>query len=273
MKTFMLLAGMLLLINNIIGLFLPLRNEGIYHEKNTGFENDITLTEEQLYKVINTDIANREKYILQLNKAINKGIAHYWNDNGIDRYNLRVPIYENYLLYFASYIYPKIFRKYEYSHYDKAIERGIGLCSQHAIIISEILNEKGIESKIIRLSGHVVSTALVNKEKNLWWILDPDYGVVIKADISKVEDNPEIVRNYYQNNGFDKKTVENLINIYDKDGNTVIDSVRSVSQITSYAFNYYVEIFTYIVIWIFPILLMTPYLISLRRKSCSCRKT
>ena len=49
MKTFMLLAGMLLFINNIIGLFLPLRNEEIYHEKHTGFEKDITLTEEQLY--------------------------------------------------------------------------------------------------------------------------------------------------------------------------------------------------------------------------------
>ena len=65
-------------------------------------------------------------------KKINPNL-HKQQDEGI-------PIYENYLLFIASYRYPDEYLKYEFVDYRKAIERGIGLCSQQAIIVSEILN-------------------------------------------------------------------------------------------------------------------------------------
>lgn len=118
-------------------------------------------------RIVRKDESN-EEYIVKLNNAINKGIAHYWADEGILKYNIRIPIYENYLLFLASYTSPRLFRKYEYCNYRKAVERGIGLCSQHAIIISKILEENGINSKIIGLSGHVVTMAQIHKENNSW---------------------------------------------------------------------------------------------------------
>ena len=63
-------------------------------------------------------------------------IAHYWRDEGINKYYLRIPFWENYLLYIASYIDPEEYLKYEFYDYRRAIERGVGLCSQQAIIVS-----------------------------------------------------------------------------------------------------------------------------------------
>ncbi|MGD1975799.1 MAG: hypothetical protein PVG73_17150, partial [Desulfobacterales bacterium] len=45
--------GFFLFITNIIGLFISLRNESIYQEKNTFFTNDIILTEKEFYDRIN----------------------------------------------------------------------------------------------------------------------------------------------------------------------------------------------------------------------------
>ena len=102
--------GLCLFVINIIGLFISLRNESIYKE-HTGFTDDIILSEKELYHRINKAVINKKEYILNLNEAVNQGIAHYWRDEGIDKYNIRIPIYENYLLFIASYLNPEEYLK------------------------------------------------------------------------------------------------------------------------------------------------------------------
>ena len=198
--------GVGLFITNIAGLFISLRNELIYQEK-----AGINLTEKELYQRINKKVSDKKEYISNLNKAVKKGIAHYWRDEGIDKYNLRIPFYENYLLFIASYLDPEEYLKYEFYDYRKAIERGIGLCSQHAIIVSEILLEKNIPSFIIGLSGHVVLRAQADADRDQWWVLDPDYGVVIPYDIDIIENNPKIIRSFYTQAGYKLKTIATKI--------------------------------------------------------------
>ena len=141
------------------------------------------------------------------------------------------------------------------------------MCSQHAIIISEILKAKGIESKIIGLDGHVVATALVNKTNNQWWILDPDYGVIVPHDIKQVEENPSIIQGYYSSAGYSIKTNGKIINIYEKSGNKIIDGVRKYDpRIKSYALRYYVESITYFLKWVMPLLFIFPFLFDLLKK-------
>ena len=96
------ILGFCLLIINIIGLFISLRNESIYKEK-----AGINLTEKELYQRINKTVTDKKEYITHLNEAVHKGIAHYWRDEGINKYNLRIPFYENYLLFLASYLDPE----------------------------------------------------------------------------------------------------------------------------------------------------------------------
>jgi len=107
------IIGVLLLGLNITGLFTSLRNPEIYHETNTPIKNDITLSEKQVYEILDSDRSNRAEYIKKAVKAINQGIAHYWENDGIDRYNLRIPIQENYILNLSSFILPSKFQKYE----------------------------------------------------------------------------------------------------------------------------------------------------------------
>ena len=197
--------GFFLFIINIIGLFISLRNESIYQEKNTFFTNDIILTEKEFYDRINKAVIDKKEYITNLNEAVNQGIAKYWRNAGINKYNLRIPFYENYLLFIASYLNPEEYLKYEFVDYRKAIERGIGLCSQQAIIVSEILLEKSIPSFIVGLSGHVVLRAQVDKSHDEWWVLDPDYGVVIPYDIDIIENNTKKLGPFTPKQGISRK--------------------------------------------------------------------
>lgn len=227
LKVFLIIAekssfylGFCLFVINIIGLFISLRNESIYQEP-TGFVDDITLSEQEFYHRIKKTVIDKKEYITNLNEAVNRGIAHYWRDAGINKYNLRIPFYENYLLFIASYLYPQEYLKYEFVDYGKAIERGVGLCSQQAIIVSEILLEKNIPSYIVGLSGHVVLRAQVSDNPEEWWVLDPDYGVVIPYDINFIENNSKIIRSFYAQAGHELNTIAKLEKIYEKRGNVV----------------------------------------------------
>lgn len=253
-----LFLGLLLFGINIYGLYKPLRNQSIFKEKQTFFDSDIVLSEIELKKQLIRNDEVDSVFVKNINEAINKGIAHYWKDEGVNKYNLRIPIYENYILFIASYLNPSKFRKYEYSNYYKAIERGVGLCSQHAIILCEVLENNGINSKVVDISRHVVVTAQVNSKKNIWWVLDPDYGVIIKNDIKTIEKTPNIIRPFYFNKGYDTITV-----------NTLTDSYGKIDNIHDSAFEYigmkkyYFEKLSYFGIWLLPCLLfITSFLIK-----------
>jgi len=242
------LVGIFLLGLNLFGLFKSLRNNDIYKETRTYFKNDINLTEEQLLERLKISKESDKEFIINVNEAINNGIAHYWKDEGINKYNLRVPLYENYILFLASYLDPSKFKKYEYSNYKKAIERGIGLCSQHAIILSRVLENNNINSRIINISRHVVVSAEVDKQKKQWWVVDPDYGVVIKQDLQTILKSPDIIRPYYNSRGYDSLTINTLRSSYSKIEGTY-DSAFEYSGKK----RYYFEKLSYIGIWGIPL--------------------
>lgn len=250
-KVLLYFSAALLIGLNVTGLGLSLRNPDIYQERSTKFEEDITLTETELYDAIVRTEDSDQEYVIKLNQALNHGIAHYWRDEGIHKYNLRIPIHENYLLYFASYLYPRAFEKYTFYNYKKAIERGVGLCSQHSIIISQILEQNGIASRLVALSGHVVAMAQVEKESDTWWVVDPDFGVVVEHSISEIEKNPEIIRPYYEAKGYEPKKVNGLVMIYGKDGNRIW---KGPKDYLGRKFQF--EKLSYVAIWVIPIMLL-----------------
>src|SRR6185295_8215311 len=100
--------GLLLLALNTAGLFIPARNPEIYRERLLAFKDDITLTEAQLWtSTIRQPDETNEAYVVRLTDLVNKGMANYWDDQGVNKYRLRVPAYENYLLFLASYLHPR----------------------------------------------------------------------------------------------------------------------------------------------------------------------
>jgi len=261
-------VGIILISVNIFGLFIPLGNDAIYTEKAVLFNNDISQDPNDinlLKKVLSiNEVENRKDYVAEVVKAVNKNIAHYWRDKGRYKYSLTIPFYENYLLWLAQYFYPKVYKKYEFCDYQKAIERKVGLCSQHSIIICGILEDKKIPCKIVGLSGHVVAEAEVGKET--WWICDGDYGVVIPYSIQEIERKPELIIPYYRNkliySNYAKASEKNnlitlskMVKIYGKEGNKITDGVTGYCSKK----KYFIEKISYYLIWAIPIILMCPY--------------
>jgi hypothetical protein len=252
-KKIIFLIGIFLLGINIYGLFKTLRNPEIYAEQNTWFLSDITLKYPEIKnEFVRKDHESDKDFALRVNTDVHYGILHYWDDEGLTKYHLRVPAWENYLLYTASYIDPKKYRKYEFSNYKKNLERGVGLCSIHAMVLKGVLNDNGIDAELWDIRHHVVLRTKV--DKNEWWILDSDYGVIVPYDTAAIRANPEIILASYKDmNSLYKPeikkhyTPEYLAELYGGESNRI------------YTVDNWFEYFSYWAIWIIPFLLMLPY--------------
>ena len=270
LKVLLAIIGIILIINNFVGVFVNMRNPAIYTDPHNEFPNDITLTEAQFYQALDRVSGDRVQTLTQINAIVNQGIAHNWRDDAIEKYHLRVPFYENFILFGSSYLYPALFLKYQFVDYHRAVERGVGLCSEEAFVLTGILGDKGIKAKIVGLSGHVVVSAPVDDAQSTWWIFDPDYGVVIPNNISQIEENPELVRPYYAAKGYTPQKIDSLVSYYGEGGNKVVDGIVGYSR-----FRYYYEYASYIMIWVIPVVFILPFAISvalrLLRKETSLR--
>ncbi len=256
------LIALLLLGINFYGLFRTMRNPAIYSEEKTlrNRINDITIKYPEIKKMLkrNENETNKD-FGIRINKVVNDGFIHYWKAEGIDKYHLRVPVWENWLLYLASYISPKKYKFYEFSNYKKNLERGVGLCSTHSTIVKGVLLDNGIKAELLDVGGHhVVVRAELNDTTT--YILDPDFGVVVPFDTLAITANPELVRAPYSNmaslyysDAKDPYTTDIMVNIFGK-------------KKYVYSVDNWFESFSYWAKWIIPFLLAFPVIISLLKK-------
>jgi hypothetical protein len=250
--------GFSLLFLNILGEFSSLRSPSVTDLEH--FPNDITITENQFYQIILERDSSDRVYIEKVTMAVNGAIAHYWagpsqfieNEEDVKKYNLEMPVWENYLLYFLYKFAGVEDTRYEFCDYKKAIERGVGFCSQQTLILDAILDEHKIESKIITFPFlHVLETALVEKENEVWWVFDPDFGVVIEHDIQMISQNPEIIRPYYSEAGYDNDLIDYLVFIFGTKYqlHESVDAYFGKTRCSA-------ERITYLVKWILPVILL-----------------
>ena len=128
-------------------------------------------------------------------KNINKNIVHFKKEN-----NNCCPLYENYILFLLSFLPINHFKNYEFYNIKRIISIGHGLCSQVCILLYLCLKKKNIDSKIIGFKGHVLVYVNFNNQN---FLLDPDYGIVLKFHPSDVRKNIKKVLEKY------KKKIEN----------------------------------------------------------------
>ena len=106
-------AGLFLLVINIYGLFRTMRNPAVYSEEKTlrNRINDISIKYPDIKELLKR-MGNESNidFAVRINKVVNDGFIHYWKPEGIEKYHLRVPVWENWMLYLASYISPKTYK-------------------------------------------------------------------------------------------------------------------------------------------------------------------
>lgn len=257
MRLMAFVLGMWLMLVNLIGLGVPLRSAELVNETATYFTEDLKLDEasfrEQLAAL---DPSDRRAYFTALTQLVSDGILHYWREDGMDEYRLRLPWSENFLIRAMSYVNPKFFRLYEFQDVDRALERGVGLCSQHAIIQTGILRAQGTDARLVELNGHVVLTAEV--EEGEWWVLDPDYGVVIPMSLDAAEEHADEVAQIYARAGFSDYDVDKVEEWFSTRDNVIYAGGSESYQVELWLF----EQVAYVAKWMLPPLLMLPWLLA-----------
>ena len=185
------ILGMTMLGPDLIGLFTSLRSADLATAKTAFGPEDLTLSSQEVQSLA----TRREgEPILELvkraNTAVNKGMAHYWAPAV---YNFHVPVTENWALWLFGLLDAR-FQQWEFMDYHKALDRGVGLCSQHAIVLNGLLREQGVRSQIVSLGDlHVVNRVEVAAGE--WVIADPDLGVIL-PDLPAI--TPELIRATYR---------------------------------------------------------------------------
>jgi len=262
--------GFILLAVNIVGLFKSLRNAELYTLENTlkNRINDVIIKYPDIKKqLIRKENESREDFAVRINKVVNDGFAHYWKRQGIKKYNMKVPLWENYLLFIGAYVKPERYERYEFSNYEKNLERGVGLCSSHSIVVKGVLLENGIKAELLDVGGHHVVVRAEFSDTSAY-LLDPDFGYYIPYDTAAITANPELVRkpyspmaSLYYPEAKDPYTTDFMVEIFGK-------------RKYVYDVNNWFEYFSYWAIWIIPILLMLPATVGFfkRRKYAVAKK-
>ena len=261
MKTFKMVIfglGVLLLLINIFGLMKSMRHNDLYTEENTGRLNDVSIKLEDAKKqLVRKDGESDKDFALRVNDVVSKSMSHYFKNEGKKKYNLRVPLRENYILFIVNSF--KKDNRYEFKNYKKGLERGVGLCSSHAIVVKGVLLDHGMEAQLWDIAGHVVVRARVSEDE--WYILDPDFGLYVPHDIAEIEADPEITRpsyahmaDLYKPDYDDPYTTDKIVALYGKEGNHI------------YTYDARFEKCSYIAIWVLPFLLMLPLLLKILRQ-------
>ena len=206
-------VGIALLGMNLAGLFLPLRSPEIGHLPLNRYGNTLTLSRQEVERRLRPDGRSHARYAADVTRTVHQALTYYWGSQDPrddDRYRLRIPLHENYLLFLANVVRPDIFRRYEIADYRKALERGVGTCSQSAVIATMILRERGIEARTVLLLRHTVTTARVG-EAGEWWVIDPTCGAIVKRPIDAILADPEIIRGPYREAGQSDEAINTII--------------------------------------------------------------
>jgi len=244
-------VGIILTCINLVGVFIPLRDPEISTKEFQpyGVTKNVQYNQDEVFKAIDQR-PNEENaaYTYRLVDLVFDNTLHFFDPTNPGKYHQRVPIYENFILFTRSFS-PSVTDHYEFCDPYRALERGVGLCSQFSKIIYAILKQNGIPARIQVLTGHVVTEGLIDKGSDQWWILDADLGVVIEHDLETLENNPEIVADIYRENGYSQELSTKIAEIYGPDGNyiqTNTDYCRSETQ-------------RYIYKWWWPVGMMIPF--------------
>jgi hypothetical protein len=188
-------AGLVLLGANLYGLTQPLRSPRLELMPGNHDPIDMTLAYDQALSLLqHRDGVAPDSYLRQATLAVAGSVLHNWNEELFDELRVHIPLWENWILHLLGLVEPQL-RNYVFWDHRRALERGVGLCGHVASVLVGFLGEQGFDAMTLSLTGHMVVTVEIGEGR--WFILDPDYGVVIPASIEDVVRNPQILRDAY----------------------------------------------------------------------------
>ena len=192
-------CGLSLLALNLVGMAVPLRSPTI-DESYADFARPTTLAfDDAMAQLEALADAEPRELVAEATRVFHYGMAHVPRDDierdGLSHYRMRVPAWENFVLFALSFLKPDTYRDYEFCSYRKALERGTGRCGQQSMALVGFLAERGLATGFVALGGHAIATAEVAPGE--WYILDADFGGVIPMSLARAQANPADVLPHY----------------------------------------------------------------------------
>ena len=244
------ISGCALLAINLYGLTQNIRPANL-QQTSTRFANEKSISYQQALKQIKRQTNETEQeFANRISHVISQAITHiHWNEETDNqKYNQLIPIWENYFLYFMGKFsgIPE-YQKYHFADYHRSLKRGIGICGDTSIIMSQIMAENGIKSQILVYPLHVVLEANVNGTNR---IFDADYGIPLPYGSHNAAQKLTEIAAIYTQHGYTKHDEKLVHQIYS--GQPIrFENVKHF--ITK---KYYFEYISYCFKWIFPIMLL-----------------
>ena len=237
-STLLMLTGFILILFNVIGMFhyteISRNND---HLLDTNPEN-ISAEEfwENAYR--NSDEPLQE-YLTRITQLISDRMLR------IDGAQTKPTIFENWILW----AYSNYKGYYEWGDTHRAVKRGGGFCSQHAIVLNNLLREQDIEARILGLQGHVVNEVLVNGR---WNVYDSDYNVTFYATLQELENDPSRIYQVY----LDADATEETARAFQAAFATADNNFRYKKTRAYREEKHYIESAALYLVWVIPIFLI-----------------
>ncbi len=241
-----------LLLINIVGLFKNIRKEGLLEDADLRFKNDISLSYEQAMAATKRRANESEKaYARRVTTVVSQGLAHIdWNQiSDTERYNQLVPIWENYFIYFmGKFSTIPEYKKYHFANYERSLQRGIGICGDASMVMSQLLDKQQVKNQLYTFPGHVILSASFSDGQSQ--LFDPDFGVILPGDLNKIRAQPELIEQAYLKAGYTQDDALGMKKRYQQD----YEAWNGVSHFITK--KYYFEAMAYFLKWPLPIFLL-----------------
>lgn len=257
----LLIVSCLLLVINLYGLTQDIRKPDLLSETDLRFKDDISFTYSQAMHAMERKEGESDfEYTTRMTKVVSQSLAHiHWKEKDNKEYNVLVPIWENYFLYFMGKFsgIPE-FSKYHFIDYQRSVERGIGICGDASMVFSQLLDKQGIENRLLVYPGHVITEVIFDEQHAQ--LFDPDFGVVIPVDSETMRENSSVVLPAYQSEGYSISEARHLSRGYSKS----YDEYNNVKHFMTK--KYYFEYISYVLKWLLPIIMLTIGIFLARKK-------
>lgn len=230
----LIMIGLAIVAINITGFFVFTTIDG---NEPGAPPADIQISEEEFWaKAYKKKGEPIRDYVKRLTGLIDKRMI------AIDPTYAKPTFFENWILWSRA----RRIGYHEWLDSEKAIRLGGGYCSQHAIVMDNILDEQGIESRILGLNGHVLNEVLIDGE---WYVADPNYNVTFDASLAELEDNPFKVYQAYREAGLPEQTARHWQDVF----GTAADNWHFRSSLAYGSMVYFLqEKASLLLIWLVP---------------------
>lgn len=259
--------GITLTIINLYGLSQDIRVKN-FNNKYLRFSNDQpTAFAQSISDTKRLPHESDVQFASRMTQVVAEGLSHIeWFDFPPEQFNQLIPIWENYFLYFMGKFsgIPE-FERYHYANYKRSLKRGIGLCGDASMTLSQILDIHQIKNKILTFPGHVVVWATFASGEE--YVLDPDFGVVVPYSSRELAVNSARIAELYLQAGYTQGDFNFFNSMYSKEFGKWHGVQHFITK------KYYFEMISYWLKWPLPIgmIILSCWLLCRQRKSLSIK--